>query len=100
MVIYNVTIKVNSPVVADWITWMKEEHLPDLMATGLFADARLCHLLQQEEGDGETFAAQYYCNSIAEYDTYIDKYANGMREKANQKFGGQFVAFRTLMEII
>ncbi len=100
MIIYNVTIKVNSPVVDDWVKWMKEEHIPDLMSTGLFVDARLCRLLQQDEGDGVTFAAQYFCNSLTEYDTYIDEHANSMREKANTRFGGQFVAFRTVMEIV
>lgn len=100
MIIYNVTIKVNSPVAADWVQWMKNEHIPDLMTTSLFVDARLCKLLQQDEGDGETYAAQYYCNSLAEYDAYIDQHANAMREKANARFGGQFVAFRTVMEII
>ena len=100
MIIYNVTLKVNSDVVDAWVSWMKEEHMPELMTTGLFVDCRLCRLLEQDETDGVTFAAQYFCDSIDQYNIYIDKFAENMRDKAFKLFGGKFVAFRTVMEII
>jgi hypothetical protein len=100
MIIYNVTLKVEKQVSGEWITWMKTEHMPDLMATGLFTDCRLSRLLEQDETDGFTFTAQYICNSLAEYNTYIDEYATEMRDKALKLFAGKFVAFRTIMEVI
>lgn len=100
MVIYNVTIKVDNEVADAWVEWMKSEHMSDLLGTGLFTDCRLCRLLDQDDTDGRTYAAQYYCNSINEYNTYIAEYAETMREQGNRRFGGKFVAFRTVMEII
>ena len=100
MVIYNVTIKVDNEVADAWVEWMKSEHISDLLGTGLFTDCRLCRLLDQDDTDGRTYAAQYYCNSINEYNTYIAEYAETMREQGNRRFGGKFVAFRTVMEII
>ncbi len=100
MIIYNVTIKVENEVAAAWVQWMKAEHMADLLNTGLFTDCRLCHLLDQDETDGQTYAAQYFCMSINEYDRYIAEYAEKMREQGNSRFGGKFVAFRTVMEII
>jgi len=100
MIIYNVTIKVEHGAAGDWVQWMKEEHIPDLMRTGLFEDARLCGLLEHEEEDGKTYVAQYFCKSRKEYDAYIDTYAVAMREKAFKAFGNKFVAFRTLMEVL
>ena len=100
MILYNVTIKVETDTADAYINWMKDEHIPDLMNTGLFADCRLCRLLEQDEAEGVTFAAQYYCNDIEQYNSYIDKYAAIMREKAFKKFGNKFVAFRTVMEVI
>jgi hypothetical protein len=99
MIIYNVTIKVNSDIADAWLNWMKTEHIADVMGTGLFVDARLCRLLEQDETEGVTFAAQYFCNSLAEYNTYIDKHAQQMRDKGFKLFGGKFIAFRTVMEI-
>lgn len=100
MIIYNVTIKVEFEIVENWVKWMKEEHIPDLLSTGLFTDTRLCRLLEQEEADGATFVAQYYCNSMTEYNKYIDDYSIVMREKTFKAFGGKFVSFRTIMEVV
>ena len=100
MVIYNVTIKVDKDAAAAWVQWMKTEHIDDLLRTGLFTDCRLCKLLEQDESEGITFIAQYFCASIDQYNIYIAQYAEKMREKGQSRFGGKFVAFRTIMEII
>ena len=100
MIIYNVTSKVENDSADAWVKWMKEEHMGELLATGLFSDCKLCKLMDQDETDGITYTAQYFCNTIADYNAYIDIYAPALREKANKLFGGKFVAFRTLMEII
>ena len=100
MIIYNVTLKVDLEVADTWVRWMKTEHMADLMNTGLFIDCRLCKLLGEDETDGITYSAQYFCSSIEEFDRYIDTYAVEMREPGNKLFAGQFVAFRTVMEVI
>ena len=100
MIIYNVTLKVDHSISDAWVRWMKTEHMADLMKTGLFTDCRLCHLLDQDESEGVTYSAQYFCNGLNQYNEYIDKYAEQMREQGNKLFGGKFIAFRTVMEII
>jgi len=100
MIIYNVTIKVDAGAADAWLQWMKEEHMPDLMSTGLFTDCRLARLLEQDEVEGLTYVAQYFCQGMEEYNVYIDKYAESMRDKGFKRFGGKFIAFRTIMEII
>ena len=99
MIIYNVTLKLDNSIAEEWVQWMKEEHMPELMDTGLFTGRRLCRLLEQDELEGVTYVAQYFCNSIGEYNTYIDKHANTMREKGFARFGNKFIAFRTVMEV-
>lgn len=100
MIIYNVTIKVDKEIAGEWVHWMQQEHIPDLMKTGLFTGSRLCHLLEQDESDGITYSVQYTCSSMEDYDTYIKAHADGMRARGKDRFGSRFVAFRTVMEII
>ena len=100
MVIYNVTLKVELEVANAWVEWMKNVHMPDLLSTGLFVDCQLCKLLEQEEEDGITYSAQYKCKSINEYNNYIENHAEAMRDKAFKLFGGKFIAFRSVMEVI
>jgi len=100
MVIYNVTVKVDADAATDWVKWMQDEHISDVIATGLFYDARLCKLMEMEEDDGVTYVAQYYANDMDQYHTYIDTFAMAMREKGHKAFGGRFTAFRSVMEVV
>ena len=58
MVLYNVTVSVTPDCANDWVKYMMEEHIPDVLATGHFRDFRLCHVQGEAEG-GVTFAVQY-----------------------------------------
>ncbi|HEY9176196.1 MAG TPA: DUF4286 family protein [Flavipsychrobacter sp.] len=100
MVLYNVTIKINHEAEQEWLQWMKEEHMPELMATGLFVESRLFRLLDVDESDGITYAAQYYCKNMIDYDNYISEHSAEMRAKGLERFGDKFIAFRTLMELV
>src|ERR1043165_5212274 len=99
MIIYNVTVKVEKETAEEWLQWMKNEHIPELMKTGLFVDSRLCRLLEQEEDEAKTYVAQYFLDSMEHYNTYISEHAPRMREKGLQRFGSKFIAFRTVMAV-
>ena len=99
MIIYNVTVKVTHAIAGEWVRWMKEEHMQQLIDTGLFYESRLCKLLELDEEDGLTYVAQYFCDSMDDYQDYIKKYAPIMRDRGFKKFGDQFIAFRTLMQV-
>ena len=38
MIIYNVSIKIEPNIKDDWIKWMKEKHIPDVMNTAIFSN--------------------------------------------------------------
>lgn len=100
MFIYNVTSKVSHDIEAEWLKWMKESHIPELISTKLFADFRILRLLDTDESDGITYAVQYFCLARSSYDTYIAEFAPKMRSKSQEKWGDRVFAFRTLMEVI
>lgn len=100
MLIYNVTIKIDSAIEEAWLAWMLQEHMPEVMATGCFESTRLLRLLEIDETDGPTFAAQYMAASREDYSAYISEYAAGMRKKVTEKWGDRLVTFRSLMEVV
>jgi len=100
MLIYNVTLKVENEIVDKWVQWMTKVHMPEVMQTGLFVDSKLCRLLEQDEVEGVTYVAQYFCEGVEQYNKYISQYSQEMREKGIQLFGGRFIAFRTIMEVL
>lgn len=101
MIIYNVTINVDESIHNEWLLWMKQEHLPEVMATGMFQSYKILRLLsRQEDETGHTYAIQYSCQNLQDYDKYQQEFAPGLQAKTKAKFDGKFAAFRTLLEEI
>lgn len=99
MIIYNVTINIDDDVREEWLKWMKESHIPEIMNTGLFIEYRICKVLVQEES-GTTFSVQYTCEGMENLDKYQKEFAPRLQKEHSDKFEGKFVAFRTLLEIL
>lgn len=100
MFIYNVTIKVSHDIHEDWLSWLKDEHIPEVLSTGCFNDAAILRLLEVDDGEGPTYAVQYKAESKAAYNLYVNKYASMLRQKSFDKWGDQFIAFRSVMQIV
>jgi len=99
MHIYNVTINIEETKHDEWLNWMKNEHIPDMLATGKFSKALLSKVLVEEEMGGLTYSVQYTTDSKGTLEQYYAEDAERLRAKSN-KFAGHFVAFRTELEII
>jgi hypothetical protein len=100
MIVYNITIKIDPAINDEWIDWQKKEHIPEIMSTGLFNDHKFFKLLEQDETEGLTYVIQYFTSIRGNYDEYIKKFAPLLRQKALEKWGEKFVAFRTVMEVV
>lgn len=100
MIIYNVTIKIHHSIHDQWLVWLKEEHIPDILKTGCFNNASILRLLETDDSEGPTYAVQYRAENRALYDQYIEKFAGIMRQKSFAKWGDQFIAFRSVMQIV
>jgi hypothetical protein len=100
MFIYNVTTKVNWKIHEAWLKWMQQEHMPSLIKTNCFLQYKLLRLHQQDEAEGPTYVAQYFTESEALYNRFIEVYADEMRKEYADKWQDNYIAFRTLLEEI
>ena len=100
MFIYNVTIKIHEPIHTVWLQWLKEVHVPEVLASNCFTKATIVRLLEIDDTEGPTYAVQYFAESKASYNLYIEKYAGLLRQKAFDKWSNQFIAFRSLMQVV
>ena len=99
MLLYNVTLILEDSAAEEWLQWMQEIHIPEVMATGMFVSNRLLKVLDSPN-EGVTYCAQYVAETLANYNEYKDVYAPALQEKLNEKFKNRFVAYRTLMEFV
>lgn len=99
MYIYNVTINIEETIHNEWLHWMKEEHIPDMLATGKFSKALMTKVIVEEEMGGITYSVQYTTNNKETLQKYYAEDADHLRAESN-RFVGKFVAFRTELEIV
>lgn len=100
MILYNVTVKIATPVHEEWLQWMKAVHIPEVLATGLFVEHRLLHILGEDETEGVAYAIQYLCPGPEAFREYQEKHAARLQQAHSERYQGQYVAFRTLMEVL
>ncbi len=100
MFIYNVTLKIHSSIQQEWLQWLKEIHIPEVMGTECFTEFKILRLLEIDDSEGPTYAVQYTAESKAAYNQYIEKYAGEMRDRSFKKWGDKFIAFRSVMQIV
>lgn len=99
MYIYNVTVNVEDSVTENWISWMSEVHIPDVLQSGLFLGATFSKLMVQEE-QGTTFSIQYRLKDEESFHIYSEMYAPALQAEHKKHFGEKTVAFRTIMEVV
>lgn len=100
MFIYNVTIKIDDTVKHEWLNWLQEEHIPEVISTGCFKQATILRLLEVDDAEGPTYTIQYQAESKALYNQYIDRFAGLLRQKSFNRWGDKFIAFRSLMQVV
>lgn len=99
MVLYNVTINIDEDVEQEWIAWMKETHIPDVMATGFFEEYRMMRMLSESPDEtGKTYAIQYFASNLTAVETYLDTAAPKLQKQSIIKYGTKMAAFRTVLE--
>ncbi len=97
MIIYNVTVNIDDNIRDEWLRWMKDVHIPDVMRTGCFTEHRFLKLLVKEES-GTSYSIQYSCKTMDDFNRYQKEFAPTLQQKHKEKFKDKFVAFRTLLE--
>ena len=100
MILYNVTIKVEATIANDWLKWMKEEHIPDMIGTGCFINALIWNLLEVDDAEGPTYAIQYFADHMEKYDRYVKDHASELRKRYIEKWGNKSIAFRSVMQAV
>ncbi len=100
MIIYNITTKVHASVDEAWLKWLKEEHIPAILASGCLTGYTIARLLEQDDSEGNTYAVQYTAPDEKNYLQFIHTHAPILRKKATEKWGEHTISFHSALEVI
>ena len=60
MLIYNVTAHVEFKVEKEWLLWMKQKHLSEILATKKFSKAKIFKIISEQDQGGASYACLLY----------------------------------------
>jgi len=92
--ILNITFSVDKEVAEDWITWMKDKHIPGLVVKGFFSEARILKVLSHEDDQTFSYAVQYFWGSMKNIEQYLAD------DDIQKRYGERILAYPTLLEEI
>lgn len=99
MLLYNVTLIIEDSAAEEWLQWMQEIHIPEVMATGKFISNRLLKVLDSPN-EGVTYCSQYVAENEEDYNDYKANFGPALQAKLQSKFENKVLAFRTLMQYV
>ena len=100
MILYNVTVNIEKDAESDWVIWMKETHIPDVLATGMFLENKFYKILHDSEDGSVNYSVQYFTDSMEKLMEYQKKFSQKLQHDVKEKFGEKFLVFRTLLETV
>jgi hypothetical protein len=96
MLVYTITVNVESSVAEEWLVWMKENFLKPIVATDIFEKYHAFKVLH--DSDGDTYTFQFFCKNILQYKKFQDEHKNDILHALMNSFPGKVVYFNTMLE--
>lgn len=97
MVTYSVQIKIRYDLFDEYVAWLKNEHIKEMLAVPGFIEAELCTRKGGAmESSSKDVQITYKLQNEEALKHYMSEYAMPMREKGLEKFSGQYSAHREI----
>lgn len=97
MFLYNITVGVDKDIELEWLSWMKAEHIPKVLRTGLFVGYKLYKVLHDDDESSVSYSVQYFAQHLTDVTTYFEHHPH-IIEEHRTRFHNKHVAFMTLLE--
>jgi hypothetical protein len=99
-VMYAVAIRVDQAIAAEWLEWMRQVHVPEVLATGCF---RRC-TIQREAANGTVdgrvgFVLEYLAGSAELLTRYQREHAPALQVAHTTRYAGRFEATRSVRAV-
>ncbi|SDE45044.1 protein of unknown function [Mucilaginibacter pineti] len=97
MIVYNDTIIVEEAIHEEWLKWIKDVHIPAIMATGLFSSYRILTVVDSPN-EGVTYCIQYNADTIEQFQQFYMNHLHSFQSIHQERYAERFVMFNTLMK--
>jgi len=97
MLIYNETFIIDDAIETDWLQYIKNTHIPAILATGAFDSHKVLNVLDSPN-EGVTYCLQFQTDKVERYSDFYYKHVEEIHANHNKNFEERFALFHTVME--
>lgn len=99
MILHNITSQVVPEVESEWMEWMQNTHIPNVLASGCFTQATLLKV-HADTPDFKAYAVQYTAASKSDLERFLTSVAPELTQQIKAVFGENVLHFSTQLELI
>lgn len=100
MLIFNTTYKVSNQTIDTWKSWMRQEHIPFMLADKLFSKPQIAKIIGSEDVEGTSFSVQFQIENMEKLSTWHQQNAVIFQNSFQKAFGTEVQFFSTVLEIV
>lgn len=100
MLVYNTTYQVNIEDARNFVIWIHQCYIPNVIEFGQLKKPRLSRIISHKEEGSECFSLQFEVESSARLHHWYNKQGAQLNKELIDLFKEKVVAFTTLMDII
>ena len=100
MVLYNITFRVDTEIVNDFKSFIKDYHVPSLQKDENIVEQKFLRLLNVDETDSVTMTLQYILKDLNAYNAHIISKDSKFKQQLSERYGEQVLYFCSLLENI
>jgi hypothetical protein len=99
MIVYNETIIVEEASYENWISYIRQVHIPEVMATGYFDSYKVLNVIDSPN-EGVTTCVQYNTDSEERFAQFYNQHLQGLHKAHHELYENKYVLYSSLMETI
>jgi hypothetical protein len=92
MIVYNVTFSVDKEIAEEWLSWMKDKHIPGVLEAGLFDDYRFLKVLSHEDDHTFSYAVQFHSQTFEGAEKYH------LNDEIQRRYGDRVLSYSTILK--
>ena len=97
MIVYQVTVFIDSAIESEWQGWMLQKHIPDVMSTGSFLAFRFMKTVAPDTPEKAAYVIEYDCENMEKLKAYQASAGPLLQKEHSDRYAGRFTASRRIM---
>jgi len=99
MFVYSVRVSIEKNIKDDWLSWMKEKHIHDVMNTNCFKSYEIYEVVNEDNISKNTeFIINYFYEEEDSFERYQKEFAPALQKEHTDLFKGKFTASREVLK--